>query len=540
MEQKICRLSESAYNTLLNIARNDPSPWQNPETDFAGILVQQGIPDYTEEVKGIQVAGEIGLKILNPDKAPQHNDTQGLDFHSALQGLSPAQAADPRLWAWFTHFRHHSYGIERWPLGKKRKWSFNHVKSHWFAKSSSLNALAQSNTSARTWWMAEWALRLVKHSVHSATDILQQLASHNTHWDYLTIMGGSGFLYNPYVAAVYHDTIADNLDALNFRGVRAVMNRLQHRTGLYLLDALDHNDLREYIQGSIESVLSNPEYTRSRQPKYQAPALRVLSLGAGVQSSVLALMAERGEHGLPKPDFAIFADTGWEPQAVYDHLAWLQSKLSFPVYRVSAGNIRQDLLNGTKPDGDNFISIPVYFKGLDGKNAGMSYRQCTKHYKINPINQHIRKILGIPDGRPVPKTKRVEQWLGISIDESQRQKPSRYSWISLRYPLVELGFSRYQLQDWFARHYGHRDLPKSSCIGCPYRSDDSWQHMKDNDRAAWQDAVEVDIALRSDPERFPKMKHVPFLHSTRMPLEEVGFSSRPDQFGEECDGLCGI
>ncbi len=52
--------------------------------------------------------------------------------------------------------------------------------------------------------------------------------------------------------------------------------------------------------------------------------LRVLSLGAGVQSTTLALMAAHGVVG-PMPDCAIFADTGWEPKAVYDHLAWLRS-----------------------------------------------------------------------------------------------------------------------------------------------------------------------------------------------------------------------
>jgi len=62
--------------------------------------------------------------------------------------------------------------------------------------------------------------------------------------------------------------------------------------------------------------------------------LRVLSLGAGVQSTTLALMAAHGEVG-PMPDCAIFADTGWEPQAVYDHLAWLRSPnvLPFPVHK---------------------------------------------------------------------------------------------------------------------------------------------------------------------------------------------------------------
>lgn len=51
-----------------------------------------------------------------------------------------------------------------------------------------------------------------------------------------------------------------------------------------------------------------------------------LSLGAGVQSSTMALMAAKGEI-TPMPDAAIFADTSAEPQAVYDWLDWLIKQL---------------------------------------------------------------------------------------------------------------------------------------------------------------------------------------------------------------------
>ena len=85
-------------------------------------------------------------------------------------------------------------------------------------------------------------------------------------------------------------------------------------------------------------------------PEQQASIrLRVLSLGAGVQSTTLALKAAHGEIG-PMPDCAIFADTGWEPRAVYEHLAWLRSPnvLPFPVHIVSAGDLRADLLAGAR------------------------------------------------------------------------------------------------------------------------------------------------------------------------------------------------
>lgn len=86
--------------------------------------------------------------------------------------------------------------------------------------------------------------------------------------------------------------------------------------------------------------------------------LRTLSLGAGVQSTTMALMAA---HGLiePMPDCAIFADTGWEPQAVYKHLDWLRSGvLPFPVHIVSAGrNIRDDIVNASASKTKRFVAV---------------------------------------------------------------------------------------------------------------------------------------------------------------------------------------
>ncbi len=102
--------------------------------------------------------------------------------------------------------------------------------------------------------------------------------------------------------------------------------------------------------------------------------LRVLSLGAGVQSTTLALMAAHGEVG-PLPDCAIFSDTCWEPRAVYEHLAWLRSPnvLPFPVHIVTAGNIRDGLVRGAQ--GERWASIPAFTRSASG-NVGMIRRQC--------------------------------------------------------------------------------------------------------------------------------------------------------------------
>ena len=66
------------------------------------------------------------------------------------------------------------------------------------------------------------------------------------------------------------------------------------------------------------------------------PSLTVISLGGGVQSTVMALMAGQslpptGSGGAfdRVPDCAIFADTRWEPPSVYEHVEWLARQLRF-------------------------------------------------------------------------------------------------------------------------------------------------------------------------------------------------------------------
>ena len=79
------------------------------------------------------------------------------------------------------------------------------------------------------------------------------------------------------------------------------------------------------------------------------PTLTVLSLGGGVQSSVMALMASRGAFDRT-PDCAIFADTRWEPPSVYEHLEWLKDQLSFPLYVVDNGrSLREDVKGPYQP-----------------------------------------------------------------------------------------------------------------------------------------------------------------------------------------------
>lgn len=268
--------------------------------------------------------------------------------------------------------------------------------------------------------------------------------------------------------------------------------------------------------------------------------LTVISLGAGVQSSAMALMAAHGEF-TPMPDYAIFADTQSEPKHVYEWLDWLETQLPFPILRVTAGNLRDDLIASAKT-GSRVPNPPVFMKTQAGE--GMLFRYCTTDYKIKPIYQKLRELIGLKPRQRAPKEVVVEQWIGISQDEIQRMKMSRDKWVENRWPLLEKRMSRLHCLEWM-RDHGYNELPKkSACTFCPYHDDKTWQEMKQKDPVSWQDAVAVDEAVRSGINNTDEGNTV-FLHRSRVPLVEVDFTDAYENqqtfsFMDECEGMCGV
>lgn len=263
---------------------------------------------------------------------------------------------------------------------------------------------------------------------------------------------------------------------------------------------------------------------------------RFLSLGAGVQSSTMALMIAHGE--IEPVDAAIFADTRWEPRKVYEWLDWLEKQLPFPVYRVTQGSLREDALRKQNSTGGRYASIPWHMQMPNGDRA-MGRRQCTAEYKIRPLVQKQRELV---DLKPRQRASGVlcETLIGISTDEASRMKPSRERWTRSRWPLIELGMSRQDCLRWMEKK-GYPLPPKSSCIGCPFHSDHEWRLLRE-DEESWNDALEIDAIIRK-PAR--GMKAQQFMHRSCKPLAEVDLSTAADHgqldmWDNECEGMCGV
>lgn len=256
--------------------------------------------------------------------------------------------------------------------------------------------------------------------------------------------------------------------------------------------------------------------------------MRFLSFGGGVQSSALLMLSLTGDE--PRFDGVIFADTGWEPRAVYEHLERMERRCEdagVPFYRVSDGNIRD--LSERDPSA---LGAPFHFKGAD-ESKGMSSRLCTRRLKVRPIRRKIRAEM------KAAGQSSAEQAIGISIDEVQRMRDSPVKYVRNTYPLIERQWTRQRCSAYLTGL--GIEVARSACIGCPFHSDAEWRALRERPDE-WADAVAWE---REVQERGLHMNRVPFLHTSRVPLEEVDLST-PEDRGQlslldyECEGMCGV
>ena len=271
--------------------------------------------------------------------------------------------------------------------------------------------------------------------------------------------------------------------------------------------------------------------------------LQVLSFGAGVQSTSMFLMSVKGF--LNKVDHCIFADTGFEPDYVYDQVKRCEkiakdNDISFHTvkadFKDSHENIYTHTIEATKGNTSRYSGFPMYME------KGFIRRQCTNDFKIQPIRKKIRELLGLKKGQRAGKEILVDQWIGISMDEIQRTRRNRDVWINNYYPLIEKNLNRNDCLNWIKKN----NLPipkKSACINCPYHDNKTWIDMKKNRPDDFAKAVEVDYAVReAESLKYPFDVQL-YTHRSLQPLDKVEFDPNKDQldmFDEECEGICGI
>lgn len=269
----------------------------------------------------------------------------------------------------------------------------------------------------------------------------------------------------------------------------------------------------------------------------------ILSLGAGVQNSTMALMYACGELS-PMPQCAIFADTGDEPQAVYEWLNWIETKLPYPIHRVQKGILSVDSLRVrvSAKTGKSYTKSqpPAYMQMPDGAPSGLLMRQCTMTHKLDPIYSACWKIYCAERKKNPGVSVKIKMLIGISIDEIIRMKPSTRPYVENVFPLIDAQMRRSDCLAWMKNH-GFPEPPRSACVYCPFHSNEEWLRIKAIP-AEWNKAVEYEKALQASLKQVDRYDGTAYLHPSLVPLADVDFSKGTSLplFGNECEGMCGV
>jgi len=279
--------------------------------------------------------------------------------------------------------------------------------------------------------------------------------------------------------------------------------------------------------------------------------IQIQSSGLGVQSMALSLMSFKGI--LPPLDHIIFSDTGWENDITHDCCEFMKhesKKYGVEFHVVNNGSIYKDAVRNQSDGEGRWASMPYHTLDRNApanKQKGMVRRQCTSEYKITAIDRFIkREILGIAPRKWAPRTPVVNKWFGISMDEAQRMRAPANKWEAYSYPLIYdvndgFGINREGCSEWLTENYPDLQIARSSCIGCPFHSDEEWRWVRDTFPAKFEEACQFDELIRHRE----GMRSESFLHTKRIPLREVDLDKKtdgrqPDLFGNECTGMCGV
>jgi hypothetical protein len=251
---------------------------------------------------------------------------------------------------------------------------------------------------------------------------------------------------------------------------------------------------------------------------------RYLMLGLGRQSVAMLMLAERGLIG-PKPDAAIVADMGKAERGwAREMLRTLQSPnfpLSIPIITVQGGDLEGDFEAATAGLQDRFSNPPLFVENDDGSRGRLT-RSCTRDHKITTGIAEIKRQLGFAKGARMPVAPIAEQWIGFSFDERHRAAPHPAPWLHTRWPLIEIGWTVQQCEQWVFQEYGIK-VRHSGCYFCPNAGDGVWLDMKLFDPEEFERACQMDDDARHG---MPNVRQPAYLHDSLKPLRSIDFAAR--------------
>lgn len=239
---------------------------------------------------------------------------------------------------------------------------------------------------------------------------------------------------------------------------------------------------------------------RRIKERQERKTFTVWSCGGGVQSTAIAALIYTGK--IAKPDYAVMVDTGFEKSDVMKYVRRIIAPqmaavgVKFNIIKTS------DYHEQSIIDDNGYCIIPVFKKAKDGNQKLSTH--CNDKWKVNVIRKWL-----LENG--------VEQYvslIGISTDESHRQRKAHKKYYRNIYPLIELRMDRDDCIDYITKTVGWPEPPRSSCYICGQQADGEWWRMAVKSPDDFAKAVEVERQIQRTHQNI-------YLHRSCKPLAET-------------------
>lgn len=229
--------------------------------------------------------------------------------------------------------------------------------------------------------------------------------------------------------------------------------------------------------------------------------MRILSCGAGMQSTALALMsAENVKKGIvhslvPVYDAIVFCDLNCEPIWVYDQVNFIASvceEYRIPFYTLESF-ILEDHVRRVRHG--KYIKMPLWT--MSNGKRGKLRRSCTVDYKIALIQQFVKyELLGYKKyQRLKPDDSNAhEMHIGFSWEERSRVSDSQNPIFINRFPLIEMRLERKDNYQYILEEWG-LETKASACYICPFHKNYFFWYLKSHYPDEYKAVTEFDRIL---------------------------------------------
>lgn len=210
---------------------------------------------------------------------------------------------------------------------------------------------------------------------------------------------------------------------------------------------------------------------------------KFISFSGGVESSAMCVLYGN------KAD-AIFADTGYEHQALYKRLDVVEKA----VQKFHNNNFKIIRIKNDKEK-----SLPEYIK-KSKTYPSFKMRFCTRMFKIEPIDNFLKQF------------ESSELMIGLNSEEASKRigNLGKVKTVNYVYPLVEAGLNRTMCESILEKLDLLPNFPaymsRGGCIGCFYKSKKEYEAMIRLNPAEYDQVMNLEEEIQDRRERFYSLK----------------------------------